>query len=131
MSFNRIDHDSSSYFILNVRLYFLIMALAVSVILIMECTVASCTENSNYDEHCFFRDPTATVFTDDNQFLFDKAKVLERYNMHGRLTKKEMKILEKDGDNKNFSDAWCQSPNASVRMNVCLTAPSSPNTTYK
>ena len=92
----------------------------------MECTVASCTENTNYDEHSFFRDPTATVFTDDNQFLFDKEKVLERYNMRDRLTKSEMKILEEDGDHKNISDPWGQSPNAnaSVRMNVCLTAPS-------
>lgn len=49
--------------------------------------------------------------------------------MHDCLTKKEMNILEEDGENKNVSDAWSQSPNASVRMNVCLTAPY-PNTTY-
>jgi len=69
---------------------------AVSIIILMESTAATCTLDV-YDESSLFQDPTITVFPEadraDIEFLHDKAKVLEKYQMQNLLSQDEIKSL--------------------------------------
>lgn len=69
---------------------------AVAVILLMECSVAS-TSASSFNT--LFRDPTTTVFPDedgtaDMEFILDKRKVLEKYELLEYLTPDEAHAIE-------------------------------------
>jgi len=70
---------------------------AVAVILLMECSVAS-TSSSSFNN--LFRDPSSTVFPDedgtaDMEFILDKKKVLEKYDLLEYLTPDEAHAIEK------------------------------------
>ena len=70
---------------------------AVAVILLMECSVAS-TSSSSFNN--LFKDPTTTVFSDedgaaDTEFILDKRKVLEKYQLLEYLTPYELQMIEK------------------------------------
>jgi len=85
---------------------------AVAVVLLMEASVASCTSEDFRNEYFLSQDPTTTVFPDDDradyEFLFDKAKVLGKYQMQNLLSSEEIQILqENDGlpfNNQNDTD---------------------------
>ncbi len=68
---------------------------AVAIVLLMECTVAS-TSMSSFNT--LYTDPTTAIFPEDNQadiqFLVEKSKVLEKYEMTHLLSADEMKLLE-------------------------------------
>jgi hypothetical protein len=70
---------------------------AVAVILLMECSVAS-TSSSSFNN--LFKDPTTTVFSDDDcvedtAFILDKRKVLEKYQLLEYLSPYELQMIEK------------------------------------
>jgi len=88
---------------------------AVSVIILMESTAATCTLDA-HDESSLFQDPTITVFPEadkaDIEFLYDKAKVLEKYQMQNLLSQDESKILieekrkSQDSTKHAFDACW-------------------------
>ena len=75
---------------------------AVSIILLVESSVASFTSGFHGDD-CFSKDPLNTIFPHeqeaDFEFLCEKVKVLDRYEMRDRLSEEECRILagRKDG----------------------------------
>lgn len=73
---------------------------AVAVILLMECSVASTSPSSAFNP--LFKDPATTVFQDeegeaDIEFLSEKKKLLEKYNMGEFITKEEHEIIHRHG----------------------------------
>jgi len=84
---------------------------AVAIILLMECTVAS-TSSSSFNS--LYTDPATAVFPDDNvadiEFVLDKRKVLEKYQMLDRLSQDEIEIIEKQNllivQNQADSNGW-------------------------
>jgi hypothetical protein len=86
---------------------------AVAVILLMECSVAS-TSSSTFN--VLFKDPATTVFPEEDgaadiEFILDKKRVLEKYDMLEYLTKDDIDIIKNhDTDPRNgtssSSDGW-------------------------
>ena len=68
---------------------------AVSIILLMECTAAS-TSMSSFNT--LYTDPTTYVFPGngfaDVEFILQKRKVLDKYEMLDRLTANEVRVIE-------------------------------------
>ncbi len=68
---------------------------AVATVLLMECTVAS-TSMSSFNT--LYTDPTTAIFPEDSkadiEFLVEKRKVLEKYEMLDLISADEMKLLE-------------------------------------
>ena len=86
---------------------------AVAIILLMESSVASCTQNNTgygNSDSSLYSDPTAS-FPDENEadleFLLSKARVLEKYGMTDCLTPMECKIIQKEQHQSNIHDpSW-------------------------
>jgi hypothetical protein len=86
---------------------------AIAVILLMECSVASCSSNIG-GGNTLYKEPTTYVFPDsdvaDIEFLCEKANILERYNMLDRLSAKECAIIQENATSPNYSgtptDSW-------------------------
>lgn len=85
---------------------------AVAVILLMECSVAS-TSSSNFN--VLFKDPATTVFPEEDgaadiEFVLDKKKVLEKYDMLEYLSKDDLDVIKNhDADQMHQSshcDGW-------------------------
>jgi len=93
---------------------------AVAIILLMESSVASYTQNSH---DSLYDDPTSEFPNDDVtdvDFLFRKARVLERYQMQHHLTPDEFKIIEEQGRMSNteiMSNGWGNFEGSNHAMN--------------
>jgi len=78
---------------------------AIAVILLMECSVASTSATSF---NSLYTDPTNAIFPDDDvadtEFILEKMKVLEKYQMLDRLTDDEVKIITEQNAMAQYSN---------------------------